>query len=231
MRRHSRRIPPSTIAFSLGGRSSGDRDDEGEDEHDGGVAHREEEPDADRPPAALEHQPRRVVDRGDVVGVERVPDPEHVRQRARARERRRGREVVGVVEVQRPADDVHQRDDADDPRQPDSFGAGPPAAGRAGQDRHARSSSVSAAEPAEPAGTIVTASTGHTSTHSPQAVHRSARTDNVPPRGRMACTGHVSKQAPQPWQPTKTGTATGATNGTANSGATGVTTATGSPAA
>jgi hypothetical protein len=44
-----------------------------EHEHDRGVPEREEEPDAQRPLAFRHQLASGVVDRGDVVGVERVP--------------------------------------------------------------------------------------------------------------------------------------------------------------
>ena len=46
----------------------------------------------------------------------------------------------------------------------------------------------------------VIASTGQTSIHSPHPTHRGARTTRVPPEGRIACSGQVSRHAPQPWQ-------------------------------
>ena len=55
-----------------------DREAGGEREDDRRVAEREEEADAERPLALLEQLPRRVVDRGDVVGVEGVAQAEGV---------------------------------------------------------------------------------------------------------------------------------------------------------
>ena len=81
----------------------------GEHEHDGRVAEREEEADAERPLALLQQEADGVVDRRDVVGVERVAQPEHVGDEAEADERRMG---ARVVEVQAPARDVQGRDEA-----------------------------------------------------------------------------------------------------------------------
>ena len=50
------------------------------------VPEREEEADAERALAVLQELPRRVVDRRDVVGVERVPKAEGVRERPEPRE-------------------------------------------------------------------------------------------------------------------------------------------------
>ena len=61
-------------------------------EDDRRVAEREEEADAERALAVLEELARRVVDRGDVVGVERVAQAERVSERAEPGERRIRRE-------------------------------------------------------------------------------------------------------------------------------------------
>ena len=80
-----------------------------EREHDRRVAEREEEADAERALALLEQLAGGVVDRRDVVGVERVPQPERVGERAEARERR---VAARVVEEEAPAGEVQQRDRA-----------------------------------------------------------------------------------------------------------------------
>ena len=91
------------------------REEQGEDEDDGRVAQREEEPDAQRPLALAHELARRVVDRRDVVGVERVAQPERVgREPDPRRERATGPEAEVVrhdeAEQQPEADDV-QADD------------------------------------------------------------------------------------------------------------------------
>ncbi len=84
-----------------------DRQGRSEREDDGRVAEREEEADAERALALREHLPRRVVDRRDVVGVERVPEPEGVGEHAEPGERR----IVGrVVDEEPPARDVQAED-------------------------------------------------------------------------------------------------------------------------
>jgi hypothetical protein len=55
-----------------------ERDPEGQREHDRRVAEREREADAERAAALLHQVAGRVVNRRDVVGVERVPDAEQV---------------------------------------------------------------------------------------------------------------------------------------------------------
>jgi hypothetical protein len=57
---------------------------DGEREHDTRVPEREEEADAERLVLVVvgEELARRVVDRRDVVGVERMPQPERVREHA-----------------------------------------------------------------------------------------------------------------------------------------------------
>src|SRR5262249_14412996 len=80
-----------------------------EREDDRRVAEREEEPRRERPPPVLELAARDVVDRRNVVGVERVPQAEGVRQRAEPRERGMG---ARVEDEQSPAGDVEGRDGA-----------------------------------------------------------------------------------------------------------------------
>ena len=57
------------------------------------MAEREEESDSDRLTAVLEKLACRVVDRGDVIGVESVPQPKRVRQPTEGQDRR----VAGAV--------------------------------------------------------------------------------------------------------------------------------------
>ena len=88
-----------------------------EDEDDGRVPEREEQPDAERPAAVRHELARRVVDRRDVVGVERVAQPERVGGQPdarRERARRPHRQVGGH-------DDGEQQAEADDV-QPDHDG-------------------------------------------------------------------------------------------------------------
>ncbi len=105
MRPPTSRIPALRVDQRAAANDDGDR----QHEHDGRVAEREEEPDAERPPAFLQQEAHGVVDRGDVIGVERVAQAEHVRDEAEPDERRMARRVV---QVQPPAGDVQQRDDA-----------------------------------------------------------------------------------------------------------------------
>ena len=84
-----------------------DREAGGEREDDRRVAEREEEPDPERALAFLEELPGRVVDRGDVVGVERVPEAEGVGEHPEAGERG---VVARVEEEQPPAGDVQEHD-------------------------------------------------------------------------------------------------------------------------
>ena len=127
-------------------RLGGEREGEREAEDDRRVSEREEEAHAERPLLVLQHLPRGVVDRRDVVGVERVPQSERVRQHP---EPGKSRAAVDVVEEETPARDVQQRDRraeageaepfrpsqglrpptsahcvGDSPREPDRFGPG-----------------------------------------------------------------------------------------------------------
>ena len=70
---------------------------------------REEEADAHRALAVLQQLASGVVDRGDVVGVERVTQPEGVGERTEAGQ---GRVGAGVVEEQPPAEQVEEQDAA-----------------------------------------------------------------------------------------------------------------------
>ena len=71
------------------------------------MAEREEEAGAERPLPVLQQLARRVVDRRDVVGVEGVPQPERVRERGEAGQRRVARQVV---EEQPEAEHVQEHD-------------------------------------------------------------------------------------------------------------------------
>ncbi len=72
--------PASPLERPLEGLCLGDHQGQGGDEgeHDGGVAEGEEEADSKGPFALLQQIAGGVVDRGDLVGVERVPQPEGV---------------------------------------------------------------------------------------------------------------------------------------------------------
>ncbi len=59
-----------------------ERDADGRQHHHGGMAEREIEPERDRPLALLHQLAGGVVDRGDVVGIDRVAQPEAVGQQA-----------------------------------------------------------------------------------------------------------------------------------------------------
>ncbi len=146
----------SELSFSTwpGERLHPDREQERQREHDRGVAEGEPEPDRERLAdlgaghaggfllGVVGHQlARGVVDRRDVVGVERVPQPERVREDADAD--REDRVVTAEVVVVRhheaeqdaEADDVQQDDEPVHPAE-----RGPVAPGQA------------AAEPGEPRG-------------------------------------------------------------------------------
>src|SRR2546421_53578 len=84
---------------ALGG--EGEAHDERED--DRRMAQGEEEADTEGALALLEQSPRRVVDCGDVIGVERVPEAEGVGERAEARQRRI---VARVVQKKAPAGEM-----------------------------------------------------------------------------------------------------------------------------
>ncbi len=92
----------------------GDTDAGGEGEHDARVPEREEEPDPERLLAVLAELARRVVDRGDVVGVERVPQAERVSERAEPDE---GGARARVVDEQAPAGEVEGGDRAAEERE------------------------------------------------------------------------------------------------------------------
>ena len=80
-------VEPSSSTAPLSPRTPSD-DQQAEREDDRRVPEREEEADAQRPLALAHQLARRVVDRGDVVGVERVAQAERVGGDARGRGRR-----------------------------------------------------------------------------------------------------------------------------------------------
>src|SRR5205823_11025579 len=79
------------------------------------VAEREEEAGAERALSVLQQLPRRIVDRRDVVGVEGVPEPEGVRERGEAGQRRVARQVV---EEEPEAEHVQEHDTAREAAEP-----------------------------------------------------------------------------------------------------------------
>ena len=83
------------------------------------MTQRKEEADAQGPLALLQHEPHRVVDRRDVIGIESVAQPEHVGHETEADQRRI---VRGMVDIESPAEYVQQGDDAVEPRQSAPFG-------------------------------------------------------------------------------------------------------------
>ena len=100
----------------------GQRDAHADRDHDGRVAQREEEPGAQWPLAVGHQLPRHVVDRRDVIGVERVPQPE----RPRGDGDTEADAELGVVEMmrqdnqdkQRPAQRVDTSDHGGHPAKP-----------------------------------------------------------------------------------------------------------------
>ena len=95
--------------------SRGHRQPGREREDDRRVAEREEEAGAERALPVLQQLPCRVVDRRDVVGVEGVPQPERVRERGEAGQRRIARQVV---EEQPEAEHVQEHDPAREAAEP-----------------------------------------------------------------------------------------------------------------
>ena len=69
-------------------RAGGQRDDGGGEHHDGRMAEREEEADADRPLALLHQLARHVVDRRDMVGIDGVAQTERIGQEGGADQHR-----------------------------------------------------------------------------------------------------------------------------------------------
>ena len=112
----------------------GECDPEREREHDRGVTEGEKEPDSERPLALLEEESRGVVDRRDVVGIEGVAEAEAVRERARSRVH--AAEVVRVVEEESPAQDVEERDGAEEASQPERLPLGEAPMARPGALHH-----------------------------------------------------------------------------------------------
>jgi hypothetical protein len=104
------------VVLDLAGqRANSEREEQRQREDHGRVPEREEEPDAQRPLAVVHELARRVVDGGDVVGVEGVAQPEGVRREPHAGgEGATGAEAEVVrhddAEEQAEADHV-QRDD------------------------------------------------------------------------------------------------------------------------
>src|SRR6185312_14054559 len=101
-------------------RPGGDREPGREREDDRRVAEREEETGAERALAVLQQLPRRVVDRRYVVGVERVPQAERVRERREAGQRGIARQVV---EKQAEAEHVQQQHAEREAAEPPPLGA------------------------------------------------------------------------------------------------------------
>ena len=89
------RVQRRAVVLRLAGqRRHAEREEQRKHEDDRRVPEREEEADAQRPLALAHELARRVVDRRDVIGVERVAQPQRVRRQAhagaRTRRRRRG---------------------------------------------------------------------------------------------------------------------------------------------
>ena len=85
------------------------------------MTQREEEPDPERPLSLREELARAVVDRGQVVGVERVPQAERVGEGAEPRDHRMG---ARVVEDEPPAGEMEEHDGASEPSEPPPLFAG-----------------------------------------------------------------------------------------------------------
>jgi hypothetical protein len=85
------------------------------------VPEREEEADTHRALPVLQQLAGGVVDRGDVIGVERVPEAEGVGERSETRESRVG---ARVIEEQPPAEEVEEQDGAGEAAEPGPFGVG-----------------------------------------------------------------------------------------------------------
>ena len=77
-------------------------------DHDRGMAEGEEEPDRHRPPILLHQFSRHIVDGGDVVGVNRVPQAKAVGQKTQAE---CGRVSVKHGQRQRPGGDVQANEE------------------------------------------------------------------------------------------------------------------------
>ena len=111
------------VADLAGDRLGGEGEREGEAEHDGGVAQREEEADPERPLPVGHQLSRGVVDGRDVVGVEGMPQSEAVGGHAGAEADRR---VLGSDECDQsqPADDMQGQDSSREPSETSPFAAG-----------------------------------------------------------------------------------------------------------
>ena len=98
-----------------------EHDGEREDADDARMAEREEEADAQRPSAFLQQVTHRVVDGGDMVGVESVPEPEEIRDQAEPDQRG----ITGrVAEEESPANDVQDGDEPVQRSEPKPFVGG-----------------------------------------------------------------------------------------------------------
>ncbi len=97
-----------------------DRDHDRQADHDRRVAEREEEAHRDRPLAVLHQLAGRVVDRRDVVGVDRVAEAEGVGQEGRRKQDRIGRRGR---QGQAPGDQVEDQQEAVDREDPVAQGA------------------------------------------------------------------------------------------------------------
>ena len=104
----------------------GNRDSNRQRDDDRRVSEREEKSDGDGPPPFLHELAGDVVDRRDVVGVDRMAQPERVREQRRSEENR----AIGKRdEGQHPARDVEGYQDGID-----SYDAMPYCGRRAGKD-------------------------------------------------------------------------------------------------
>src|SRR5579862_472111 len=98
----------------------GNREPGREREHDRRVSEREEETDTDGTLLLLEQLARRVVDCGDVVGVEGVPEAERVREHAQPRQRGVRARIPGK---EAPAEAVQEEHDREEAREACGLGA------------------------------------------------------------------------------------------------------------
>src|ERR1035437_7364609 len=142
----------------------GHRERRGQREHDGRVAEREEEPDPERATAFGDQLAGGVVDRRDVIGVERVPKPEAVGE---DREPAEHRVAGGIERDQAPPDHVQAADSAAKGAQP------PPLAGiqraddaRALPNRAKRSPPRQSSSAIRPSSTVTSRAQASPLTHS-----------------------------------------------------------------
>ena len=84
--------PPTALKRAAVERGGGQRDADAGEDHDGGVAEREEEAGRDGPLVLLHELADDVVDGGDVVGVHRMADAENIGEKRGAQQRRAVRE-------------------------------------------------------------------------------------------------------------------------------------------